>query len=113
MTGETPDQVSGAAAETDNEKLPETPAPSPPIPAGSESLSALPGRAQLLLAFVLMIFYFGWINEVPAVQVSSTTVEWITPASAAAAAGIQSGDVITHFDNVEIPIGNRFTHGPI
>jgi regulator of sigma E protease len=56
-----------------------------------------------MLAFVLMIFYYGWINEVPAVQVPSTTVEWITPGSAAAAAGFQPGDVITRFENAGNP----------
>ena len=35
MTGETPDQVSGATAETDDAKLAGTPARSPPIRAGS------------------------------------------------------------------------------
>ena len=35
MTGETPDQVSGAASETDGEKFPETRAPSRHIRAGS------------------------------------------------------------------------------
>ena len=50
-----------------------------------------------------MIFYYGFINEVPAVQVPSTTVEWVTPGSAAALAGFQPGDVITHFENAENP----------
>ena len=35
MTGETPDQISGAADDESSESSPETPAPSPPIPAGS------------------------------------------------------------------------------
>ena len=30
--------------------------------------------ANFVLAFVLMVFYFGWINEVPSVQVKTTTI---------------------------------------
>ena len=37
-----------------------------------------------------MAFYFGLINEVPAIQVKTTTVEWVTPGSAAAQAGFQA-----------------------
>jgi len=59
--------------------------------------------ANFALALVLMIFYFGWINEVPAVQVKSTTVEWVTPGSAAAQAGFEPGDVIRRFDGVDNP----------
>ena len=50
-----------------------------------------------------MVFYYGWINEVPSVQVPSTTVDWVTPGSPAAMAGFQPGDVITHFDDAENP----------
>jgi regulator of sigma E protease len=59
--------------------------------------------ANFVLAFVLMIIYFGWINEVPAYEVRTTTVEWVVPGSAAAQAGIQPGDLIRHFDNVDNP----------
>jgi regulator of sigma E protease len=50
--------------------------------------------ANFVLAFVLMLFYYGFINEVPAVEVKTTTVEWVVPGSAAAEAGIQPGDII-------------------
>jgi regulator of sigma E protease len=50
-----------------------------------------------------MILYFGWINEVPAVEVGTTTVEWVTQGSAAAQAGIEPGDVVSHFDNTDHP----------
>ena len=33
--------------------------------------------ANFVLAFVLMVVYYGWINEVPAVEVKTTTVEWV------------------------------------
>lgn len=53
--------------------------------------------ANFILAFAAMAFYFGWINEVPAHDVKTTTVEWVVPGSPAAEAGIQPGDVITSF----------------
>jgi regulator of sigma E protease len=59
--------------------------------------------SNFILAFVLMIFYFGWINEVPSVEVKTTSVEWVVPGSAAAQAGIQPGDVIRHFDTAQDP----------
>ena len=59
--------------------------------------------SNFILAFVLMIFYFGWINEVPSVEVKTTSVEWVIPGSAAAQAGIQPGDVIRHFDTADQP----------
>jgi regulator of sigma E protease len=104
MTGETPDQVSGAAAETDSEKLAADPGSFTAHPRWQRVLIGLAGPgANFVLALVLMVFYYGWINEVSSVQVNSTTVEWVTPGSAAAQAGFQSGDVITHFDNADNP----------
>jgi regulator of sigma E protease len=70
--------------------------------------------ANFVLAVVLMIFYFGWINEVPTVQVKSTTVEWVTPGSAAAQAGIESGDIIRRFDSVDNPDWDQvYTHSKV
>jgi regulator of sigma E protease len=59
--------------------------------------------ANFILALALMIFYFGWINEVPSVQVKTTTIEWVTPGSAAAQAGLEPGDVIRRFDSIDNP----------
>ncbi len=59
--------------------------------------------ANFVLAFVLMIFYFGWINEVPAYDVKSASIEWVVPGSAAAEAGFQPGDTIRHFDSADNP----------
>lgn len=59
--------------------------------------------ANFILAFVLMAFYFGWINEMPALEVKTTTVEWVVPGSAAAEAGITTGDVIRGFAGVKDP----------
>lgn len=105
MTGETPDQIqngdlnapAGTNLETD-------PGSFLNHPRWQRVLIGLAGpSANFALAIVLMIVYFGFINEVPAVQVKTTTLEWVTPDSAAARAGFQTGDVITHFDNYDNP----------
>ncbi|MDE3149615.1 MAG: RIP metalloprotease RseP [Acidobacteriota bacterium] len=59
--------------------------------------------ANFILALALMIFYFGWINEVPSVQMKTTTVDWVVPGSAAARAGLEPGDVIRRFDSEDNP----------
>ena len=59
--------------------------------------------ANFILALGLMIFYFGWINEVPSVQIKTSTIEWVTPGSAAAQAGLEPGDVIRRFDSIDDP----------
>jgi len=67
--------------------------------------------ANFVLAILLMVFYFGWINEVPSVEVKTTSIEWITPGSTAAQAGLQPGDVISQFDGVSNPDWDQiFTH---
>ena len=63
--------------------------------------------ANFILAFVLMWFYFGWINEKPRREVTTTTVEWVTPDSPAAQAGFQPGDLITHFESVDDPTWDK------
>ena len=57
--------------------------------------------ANFVLAFVLMLFYFGWINEVP--NIKPPVIEWVTPGSNAASAGLQPGDIIRQFDNASNP----------
>jgi regulator of sigma E protease len=106
MTGETPDQVQVGNTDsgTDAEKLAGDPGSFTTHPRWQRVLIGLAGPgANFILAFVLMLFYYGWINEVQAVQVKSTTVEWVTPGSEAAIAGFQPGDVITHFDTAANP----------
>lgn len=67
--------------------------------------------ANFILAFLLMLVYYHWINEVPRYAVNSTNVEWVVPGSDAAQAGLEPGDVITSFDHVSNPdwtqVGNR------
>lgn len=57
--------------------------------------------SNFVLAFVLMAFYFGWINEVPDVRTS--VLEWVSQSSPAAQAGMESGDVIQKFGAVANP----------
>jgi regulator of sigma E protease len=57
--------------------------------------------ANFVLAFVLMVFYFGWINEVP--NLPHSTVEYVTLNSPAAKAGIEPGDVFRSFGAVSNP----------
>lgn len=58
---------------------------------------------NLLLTLFLMFVYYAFINEVPSATVNTTTVEWVTPGSAAASAGLQTGDKILAFDGVNHP----------
>ena len=103
MTGETPGQnmdvpVGGA------EPLADDPGAFTSHPRWQRMLIGLAGpAANFLLALGLMLFYFGFINEVPSVQVKTTTVEWVTPDSAAAEAGFQTGDIVRSFDGVANP----------
>ncbi len=67
--------------------------------------------ANFILALLLMVFYFGWINEVASVQVKNTTIEWVTPGSAAALAKLEPGDVLQQFDGVSNPDWDQvYTH---
>jgi regulator of sigma E protease len=61
---------------------------------------------NFLLAFGLMLVYFAFINEVP--DIRTTTMEWVTPGSAADQAGLKPGDVIAAFDNVAHPDYQKF-----
>jgi regulator of sigma E protease len=104
MTGEAPEQ---------NLEAPGTPVETPPAddpgsflahPRWQRMLIGLAGPfANFILAFVLMAFYYGVFNEGPAVEVKTTTIEWVTEGSPAAQAGLQPGDVIRHFETVDNP----------
>jgi regulator of sigma E protease len=128
MTGETPDTISGSTPGTPvmqqmaekvpglrpEEDAPETARRQQPTSDDPGSflnhsrwqrmLIGVAGPvANFILAFALMFAYFFWINEVPKHEVKTTTVEWVVPASPAAQAGFQPGDVITHFDTKDNP----------
>jgi regulator of sigma E protease len=112
MTGETPDQIQtgdtpSAAASADFD-----PGAFTSHPRWQRMLIGVAGPvANFILAFVLMAFYFGFINEVPQHQVTTAKIEWVVPDSPAAQAGFQTGDVITSFDGVKNPdwiqVGNE------
>lgn len=57
--------------------------------------------ANFILAFVLMVLYFGWINEVP--NIKTATLEWVTPGSAADRAGLQPGDTFRQIGSDKNP----------
>ena len=59
--------------------------------------------ANFILAFVLMVFYFAFINEVPLHETTSTTIEWVAADSVAAQAGFKPGDSIQRFGTVVNP----------
>lgn len=61
---------------------------------------------NFVLAFVLMVVYFTFINEVP--DIRTTKIEWVTPGSAADQAGLKPGDVIAAFGNSTHPDYQEF-----
>ena len=104
MTGETPDQITTTAEDTEGMDLASDPGAFTSHPRWQRMLIGVAGPvANFILAFVLMFFYFGWINEVPRHEVKSTIVEWVTADSPAAKAGLQPGDTIKRFDTVDNP----------
>ena len=96
MTGETPDQISSGGAGAPAEDLQADPGAFTSHPRWQRMLIGLAGPvSNFILAFVLMVIYFGWINEVP--NIKTSMLEWVTPGSPAAAAGLQPGDVFQQF----------------
>jgi regulator of sigma E protease len=104
MTGETPDVITGEGDTALAGNVAEDPGAFTSHPRWQRMLIGLAGPvSNFILAFVLMLFYFNWINEVPKYDVKTTTIEWVVPGSPAAQAGLQAGDVIRHFENVDNP----------
>lgn len=103
MTGEAPEQnLEAGGAQT--EAPPDDPGSFLNHPRWQRILIGLAGpTANFVLAFALMLFYFAWINEVPRHEVTTTSIEWVTPESSAAQAGLQTGDIITHFETADHP----------
>jgi regulator of sigma E protease len=104
MTGETESGLTGNPSEDNTQQAASDPRAFTARPRWQRMLIGVAGPCfNFLLTLGLMWFYFAFINEVPAGMVKSTTVEWVTPNSVAAVAGIQSGDVIVQFDSVKNP----------
>ncbi len=105
MTGENPEQnLEAIGTHGVAQNLANDPGAFTSHPRWQRVLIGLAGpAANFALALVLMLFYYSFINEVPSVQVKSTTVEWVTPGSTAAKAGLEPGDQISSFDGVKNP----------
>ena len=95
MTGENPGEDPAAAGIDD-------PAAFSSHPRWQRMLIGVAGPiSNFILAFVLMVFYFAAINEVP--NIRPTTLEWVAPSSPAGQAGLLPGDVVTRFGNIANP----------
>jgi regulator of sigma E protease len=104
MAGENFSELSEAASGTATQAPEDDPGALTSHPRWQRMLIGAAGPfANFILAFVLMVVYYGWFNEVPAVEVRTTTIEWVTPGSAAAQAGLEAGDVFRHFDSANNP----------
>jgi regulator of sigma E protease len=107
MTGENFAEVGDAAAGEANIAPPDDPGAFTSHPRWQRMLIGVAGpAANFILAFVMMVFYFAWINEVP--DVRTTTVEWVTPGSVADQAGLRAGDVVRHFATADNPDWETF-----
>jgi regulator of sigma E protease len=104
MTGENFSEVGDAAAGEANIAPPDDPGAFTSHPRWQRMLIGLAGPfSNFVLAFVLMLGYFYWVNEVPKFEVKTTTVEWVVPGTPAAQAGFAPGDIVRRFDSVDNP----------
>jgi regulator of sigma E protease len=102
MTGENFAEINDAASGTATIAPPEDPGAFTSHPRWQRMLIGLAGpTSNFLLAFVLMVPYFHWFNEVP--SISPIVVEWVGDGTPAAQAGIEPGDTIRQFDSVDNP----------
>ena len=105
MTGETPDQIQSGNAPADLGEY--DPGSFMNHPRWQRMLIGLAGPVfNFILAFVLMLIYFNFINEVP--DIRTTKVEWVTPGSPADQAGLKPGDIITQFASTAHPDYQNF-----
>ena len=103
MTGENPEQNLEAPG-THTEMPADDPGAFTSHPRWQRILIGLAGpTSNFILAFLLMVFYFAFINEIPRHETTTTTIEWVTDGSLAAQAGLQPGDIIRHFETVDNP----------
>jgi regulator of sigma E protease len=104
MAGENFSELSDAATGTATQAPEDDPGALTSHPRWQRMLIGAAGPfANFILAFVLMVVYYGWFNEVPAIEVRTTTIEWVTPGSAAAQAGLEPGDLFRRFDDANNP----------
>lgn len=104
MTGETDSALTQSPSDLGSQPPAEDPGAFTSHPRWQRMVIGLAGpAANFVLAFCLMLIYFGFINEVPSVEVKTTTIEWVSPNTPAADAGFLPGDVITSFDGVSAP----------
>ncbi len=103
MTGETPDQIT-TSTEEGAAVSPDDPGAFTSHPRWQRMLIGVAGPvANFILAFVLMAFYFAFINEVPLHETNSTSIEWVAADSQAAQAGFKPGDLVQRFGSVVNP----------
>ena len=82
MTGETPDQISGGGDFGPGQNPFDDPGSFMNHPRWQRMLIGVAGPVfNFILAFVLMLIYFNFINEVP--DIRQVKLEWISPGSAA------------------------------
>jgi regulator of sigma E protease len=106
MSGEQFSELSDAAAGTATIAPVTDPGALTSHPRWQQMLIGVAGpAANFVLAFVLMAFYFNFINEVP--SINPIIVEWVTEGSSAAQAGIQPGDIVRRFDQAGNPTWNQ------
>ena len=105
MTGETPDGIqTGSTPENVGDY---DPGSFMNHPRWQRMLIGVAGPVfNFILAFVLMLVYFNFINEVP--DIRTVKIEWVTPGSAADQAGIKAGDAVAKFDGTANPDYEKF-----
>ncbi len=102
MAGENFAEVADAASGTATQATEDDPGSFTAHPRWQRMLIGLAGPvSNFILAFVLMVLYFGFINEVPSIH--PIVVEWVAADSPAAQAGLEPGDIVSGFGEAGNP----------
>ena len=109
MAGENFAELSDAAAGTATVAPVDDPGALTSHPRWQQMLIGVAGPvANFILAFVLMVFYFGWINEVPAVEVKPSSSSGSPKARPRPRPAFEPGDIIRQLRHRRtIPTGKR------